>query len=626
MPKDITGNPKKKQHLTELQHPEWLDMHHLWFKWRMVYEGGDEFINEFLQRYSKREEDDDFRDRKAITYNPNHAASLINMVRNALASKLPEVQRTGDDIYVAATANNIDTFNSSMAAFMATEIIPLLLAQGKRFIVVDAPILLDGEQRTLADDADPGDSPYIYAVNAEDVVNWTYSDTRTFDAILIKEIVDTIDDESGLVSGTRKQFRYMKMLEEGETFSFNGAEGEVVLTGKGVLVRVFGENDNHQMEDVLDPVLLPLEQIPVVEFRLVDSLLKDIGGMQCTILNLTSSDVTFLHKGNFPIYVEQYLTSEAGLVPHGTKRQQDDFDTEIDDEDSIDQDIIDDPIEAGVNQGVAFPEGTSMPAFIAPAVANTKLSMEKQNEIARTMRQMLDLSLVSLSTSAVEQSGKSKEADKVGEEEGLAYVASVLETGERQTAVVFHDYIKSNKAQNISYPKGFSLKTPEERQTEIDALRKKRTAIRSPAAAKLVDRRIAQLQLEELSTPEELATVMAEINAQPFIDDDEQRAEAIRADVSENLLSHNRGSELRGHEPGEFTKRVEEEKQLTDAAMGSQIPLPDGGTEDDVNPLDNLDDEDETDDDDANEEDTDDSQEDDDTQDDEDGAFSSASS
>lgn len=570
--KDITGNPKSKDaatRITEFRHPEWNANHDLWVKWRMVYEGGQEFIDTFLQRYSKREQDSDFRDRKAITYNPNHAASLINMVRNALAAKLPEVQRTGDELYIQAMAEDVDTFNSSMSAFVTTEIVPLLLAQGKRFISVDAPSVAS---ETLADDEE--NKPYIYAINAEDVLSWTYADTRTFDAILIRQVVDTIDDESQLVDGTALQFRYMKMLREGDTFKFKGEEGEVILTGPGVLVRVFGEDDKKKMQDVHDPVVLDLQQIPVVELRLVDSLLKDIGEMQCTLLNLTSSDVSTLHKGNFSIFVQQYDAVEQGIKPHGSKRDADDFDEEVDDDDMIREDD-DDITEAGVSKGIAYASGLDKPGFIAPPVENTKLSMEKQNEIARTMRQMLDLSLVSLSTSAVEQSGKSKEADKVGEEEGLAYLASVLETGERQTANVYHDFIKSKETINVAYPKGFSLKTPEERQAEVDALRQRRTAVRSETAAKLIDKRIAKLQLEESATPEELAKVMQEIDAQPFIDDDAQRAEAIRADVDGNLLSHARGSELRGHvEQPQFPIVLVEQSALADAMTGTQLTLP----------------------------------------------------
>ncbi len=581
MARDITGNEKKTVPLTELRHPEWSALHDLWFKWRTVYEGGQEFIDEFLQRYSKRERDEDFRDRKAITYNPNHAASIINMVRNALAAKLPEVQRTGDDIYLEAMAENVDTFNSSMATFMATELIPLLLAQGKRFIAVDAPITNPELQRTLADDAD--NTPYIYAINAEDVLSWTYQDTRTFAAILVREVVDVVDDESKLVAGTREQWRYMRMVEEGEELLFNFNGEEIVILGPGVLVCVLGEDEKKKVNDLHAPILLDLEQVPVVEFKLVDSLLKDIGEMQCTLLNLTSSDVSFLYRGNFSIYTEQYDLAEQGLKPLASERQVDDFDEEIQDEDRIETD--DRPIvrESGTTRGIGYGQGLERPDFIAPPVENTRLSMEKQTEIAQTMRQMLDLALVSLATKALEQSGKSKEADRIGEEAGLAYIAAILETGERQIAEVFHDFLNSTADKSVTYPKGFSLKTPEQRQEEIEKLRAKRTAVRSPTAAKIIDRRIASLQLEQFATVEEMVSVMREIDDQPFIDDDEQRQKAISIDISDKVVTHELASELRGYPEGEFDKRLVEEQLLADAMTGSMPTVP---PDDADNPLD----------------------------------------
>ena len=52
------------------KHPEYLNSESDWVKWRLTYESGDDFITEYLKKFSSRESDTEFTDRKNITYVP----------------------------------------------------------------------------------------------------------------------------------------------------------------------------------------------------------------------------------------------------------------------------------------------------------------------------------------------------------------------------------------------------------------------------------------------------------------------------------------------------------------------------------------------------------------------------
>ncbi len=263
-----------EEKLTDIRHPEWTKLSRNWEKWRMVYEGGDEFIDNFLTQFSRRERHDDFVVRRAISYNSNHAGGIIDIIRNAMSVKLPEVNRKGDEQYENLMRTDVDMQKSSMSTFVGLEIVPLLLSQGKRFIGVDSPQVFDlAGVKTLIEDEG---RPYVWAIDAEDVLSWSYDDMGKFNTVLIREFVDQRDPETGLVKGSAEQFRYMRMVGE-----FESDEG-LGLSGPGVLVLLFDKD----AKMLTEPVVLKISRIPIVELRLVDSLIRDIADMQVALLNL----------------------------------------------------------------------------------------------------------------------------------------------------------------------------------------------------------------------------------------------------------------------------------------------------------------------------------------------------
>lgn len=546
--------------LIGIRHPEYDALFSEWVKWRLCYQGGVEFRDGYLERYSKREEEPDFNQRKKITYIPAHARSAINIVRNALAVRIPEVTRDGSTLFDDVMATNVDGFNRSINSFIVLDIIPLLLTQGKRFVVVDAPeLVVPGGTR-----AEDSGAPYYYALNAENMLSWSYDTKGDFTAVLMELQRELVDDVTGLAYASEQIFRYMRLVPEGEVQDPDAAG----LSGPGVYVKTMDKSG----KIVEDSRVLPIDRIPIVEFRLVASLMGEIAEHQIALLNLASTDMDFLFKGNFPIYTEQLAKSNAGIRPRGSKASQDGAGSG---EDSIQS------RESGTGpgsrqrrvgnaKGLSYHEDNDRPGFISPSVENLLASMEKQDVLVKDIRVLVDLALVSLSAKAVEQSGASKMADRVGEEAGLAYLGRALEAGEREMAKLFHLMSgEESTTVSVTYPENYTLKTEAERIEEAEKMSKLRSAIRSPEYRKLVDSRVADILLRPVTSIEELEKVQKDIAEQEFIDDDKERAEIVGRDSALGFVSDETASKMRGYPEGEVAKVTAEKVALALAMSGA---------------------------------------------------------
>ena len=555
---------KEKRKLHTLRHPEFAAMAGRWTKWRLCYEGSDAFREAYLEAYSKREDPDDFRRRTKLTYIPGHARSAINIIRNALAVQLPDVVRTGSEDYLTAMSEDVDTFKNNMSSFVAIEIAPWLLVQGKTFVVVDAPVA-PTEGATRADDSG---RPYLFTVKAEDMLSWAYDSEGRLSAALMRLYEDAVDPETGLVTEANLIYRYYRRLEAEQTFK--GSPDSEPVVGPGVVV---WEMDKDGKESSA-PMLLPIDRVPVAEFRAVASLMSEIADHQISLLNLASTDMDFLWRGNFPIYVEQQSKATGTIRPAGSRRRssQEELDEEsVGDAGTPGAGPSDRQTNIGVGRGRGYKEGLNQPAFISPETKNIDASMKKQELLAQEIRVLVNLSLTSLSVKALEQSGKSKEADRVGEEAGLAYLGRVLESGERDIAKLWAMMEGGDpNATNVNYPQSYSLKTDEERIESSKRLLELVFAVPSES----YQNRIYEIAMDELlrhhTTPDELKKMSDEIVAAPFFNGDKTQAELIAKDRLGALVSAETASKLRGYEEGEAEKaaaeRVARVAEMTGAA------------------------------------------------------------
>jgi len=151
--------------ISTITHPEYLLKEDDWAEWRYAYSGGKEFREQYLKKFSTREDNTDFTNRKAITPIPSFAKAGINDIKNAIFQRLVEVQRLNGSItYLAAVEGRqggLTTNGQSMANFIGEDILPELLAMGKVGIYVDMPAEISP---TLKDAR--SQHPYLYAYHA----------------------------------------------------------------------------------------------------------------------------------------------------------------------------------------------------------------------------------------------------------------------------------------------------------------------------------------------------------------------------------------------------------------------------------------------------------------------------
>ena len=129
--------------LVDSRHPGYLSGMTDWAKWRLTYEGGDEFRERYLEKFSTREDQTEFNTRKAITPVPRFAGSAVDDIRNSIYQRLRDVVRKGGSrVYQEAVNGNnlgVDHRGSTMNAFLGVKVLTELLVMGRVGVFVDAP-------------------------------------------------------------------------------------------------------------------------------------------------------------------------------------------------------------------------------------------------------------------------------------------------------------------------------------------------------------------------------------------------------------------------------------------------------------------------------------------------------
>src|SRR5260221_1946451 len=164
--------------------------------------------------------------------------------------------------------------------------------------------------------------------------------------------------------------------------------------------------------------------------------------MQVALMNLSSADLNYLIRANFPFYTEQFDPRAEAVFQR--RQSSDEFQVDI---------STGGTLSLGPTTGRRYPINTERPAFISPPAEPVKVSMEKQEQIKKDIRELINLNLIEM--------GKGETP-----EEGLAFIALELEHAENQIGQIWSMYENSKDYPTVSYPSEFSSKTDEERHTE----------------------------------------------------------------------------------------------------------------------------------------------------------------
>lgn len=520
--------------IADVKHPYYTEKYLDWVKWRSVYDGGQVFINRYLQQFSTRETNAAFSRRRSLTYNPAFAKEAVEEIKNSIFQRLADISRKGGsesyDRAIMGLQGGVDLKGSSMAGFIGARALPELLTMSRVGIYVDMPEI---SGVTVAETVNK--RPYIYLYKTEDIRSWTYDDEANgneFSNILLRDYYLEYDDETGLPS--EQVCRYRRMwLADGKVhiqyYSENGAK-----------VTKSGDKDNGDTEIVLD-----IDRIPFVIAEISDSLLCEVSNYQIALLNLASSDIAYILTSNFPFYTEQYdpRVSSEFLRRPGQQTGGESADA---------NQAKPEEVKVGTTTGRRYPRDMERPGFIHPSSEPLKASMEKQEQMKAEIRLLVNLAVSNLQPKSA--SAESKQVDNEGLESGLSYIGLELQNVERKIAE-FWDMYEHKGAATVNYPQTYEIKTDADRQTQAESLSGLLVTVPSRTYQKAICKRIAELTIGRTITVEEFDQIMEEIESSkgPTADPD-----IILKNVEAGILDLDTASELCGYPKGTAEKAAKD--------------------------------------------------------------------
>ena len=514
-------------------HPEYATSE--WSKYRYIKDGGDAFIEEFLVKFSSRESNDDFRDRKAITPIPGFANAALTDIRNSIYQRMCDITRKGGSKSfhdtVAGLRNGIDLKGATMNYFIGREVLPELLFMGKVGVYVDMPVIgMETKQEAENKHA------YVYIYTAEDIINWVYETTLngnvSFSRLLLRETYNEYD-ELGLPKEVKT--RYRLMIKEGDN---------------DVVVKYLDEEGKEYAEDIL----YGIKEIRFVLFELDRPLTKDVANHQIALLNLESSDISYTLKANLVFYTEQY---SGKFASQHLKDNPDDNEG--------------DEVEIGSIQGRRYAKGMDRPAFIHPSSEPLIASMAKQDKLKEDIRSLINLALSSVRPKFA--SAEAKQFDERGLESGLSFLGLVLERGEQQIANYFHQYENDTEVTTINYPERYGLKTDLQRMEEAKRLDDLTSVVPSKLYQKEVSKEIIRILLGSKVSVEALDAMIQEVEDAKYMTSD---PETIHLDVEKGIVSLETAAQARGYDDDEPKKAEKDHakrlKRIEDAQTHDTNP------------------------------------------------------
>jgi hypothetical protein len=539
----ISADSKKAELLpiAKVYHPHYHEFSDDWLKWRLAYRGGKRFIDHYLEKYSDRELNEEFKRRKRYSYNPAFAKGAINDVKNSIYSRMGEITRNGGSKSyqrsVAGYEGGVDLTGSSMNTFLGQKVLPELLVMRKVGVFVDKG-QLNGP--TLIENIN--NRPYLYYYCTEDIRSWGFGPTNELVNILLVDHLDVFDDFSKLPNGIEDRLRWVYIGNDKRVHvKFYDMKGNPI------------DNDFNAVTNDWE-IILDIDIIPFAISEISESLMNDIADYQIAMLNLASSNLNYALKSNFPFYVEQYDPRADNPYVRATNFENEEDECEpkglvrpipiIDKEGTQANARTAAPreVKVGTTHGRRYPVGTEAPAFIHPSPEPLQASLALGREMKAEMRQILNLTLSALEPKFA--SAQSKQMDQSGLEGGLSYIGLEMESLERKIARIWCEYDNTNEP-TINYPKKYSLKTTDEISTEVKSLDEIRDRIPSRTGQKEVSKQLVDTLLSTKVSYETLQKIKSEIDKSDYMT---SNAKDVQLDVQSGLVDLVTASNARGYD------------------------------------------------------------------------------
>lgn len=544
----------RTRRIIDSRHPNFLQDVQDWQKWRLTYEGGRRYIQKYLKKFTKKEDNKDFHNRKEMTPIPSFASAAVNDIRNSIFQRLRDVvRRDGSDSYKRSIQGldlGVDLRGSTMNAFMGMDVLTELLIMGRVGIYVDAPTI-NMPNPSLADVQDF--KPYLYLYQVEDILSWRCAKPENpseFQSLLLRDTCMDFDQDTLLPLTSFERFRLLWVDRETGRVNMQFIDGD-------------GNPIDREGRPATNPIILNLDRIPFIMPDIGGSVLTDVCQHQIALLNLVSSDVSYALKANFPFYTEQRDLRGVGdhlkhnVAPDGTSE-------------AGGQHTHLREFNVGTTQGRAYDIKAERPGFIHPSPEPLIASIKLQEKLEADIRKLVNLAVQSLATRA---SAESKSLDNQGLEAGLSFIGLVLESAERRIADLWSAYenpvVRKRKVAVIKYPDRYNLKDDHQRIKEAQELAELIQNTPSKTARKELWKSLVNVLLAGRISVDQMDKINAEIDEANFTTSD---PDVIIRAVEAGLSGEETASLALGFAAGEVEKAREDQAARIARIQKAQSP------------------------------------------------------
>ena len=533
--------------IINIRHPQYIRDSLDWELWRDTFEGGEHYRDRYLVKFSNRETDTEFIERKELTPIPTFAKSAVLDVRNNIYQRLVGVSRVGGSKQyreaVLGKEGGVDGEGSSMDAFIGKDVLTELLLMGKVGVYVDAA---PPQGPTLADASFP---PYVTYYRTEDILSFSKAPRGKggeFQSVLLRDWNVTVEGELGngivLPNGTECGYRLIWKDDNGIVwYKLFDKEGDLKIRPES-------------LED--GAVRTTLKRIPFVLMDIGDSLMKDVSSYQRSLLNLASNDVYYALRSNTP-----FLTIQRDHYASGDhlKRPEDA------------EGAVGHAEEVGSGKGRYYGLEEERPGYIAPPTDPLEASMKLQEKLEDNIRHLINLAVSNKSGSRTE-SAESKKVSQGGLEAGLSFIGLELEAGEKLIAAYWAEYenVSNPKPATVHYPERYTLKSDAERLEEADASLKLVERMPTQELKRVAAKMIVETLVGGKLPQEEIDKINRKIDSNAYILSDPQvTMQAHKAGLVDDMTA----SEALGYDAEKVVEQAKKDRaERLAATIVAQTP------------------------------------------------------
>ena len=259
--------------------------------------------------------------------------------------------------------------------------------------------------------------------------------------------------------------------------------------------------------------------------------MRNICRHQIALLNLDSANMNYNILSNYPLMVEK-------RPKHGQGRHQKSAANADGTATAGGQGANEETVEIGNMTARTYDDVP--PGFISPPSEPLMSSLQFRTQLVNDIDKLVSLAVSSLDNDII--------VSNEGLESGLAFIANVLETGERRIADFWSLYEDTNdstrKIATISYPTRYSLKSDQQRIEDATNLGKLMFSIPGRTSKKEIAKLVMNSLLGGKVNQELMFTLIKEIEASPYCTSDPDTVEMA---IEHGLVSNKTASMSLGY-------------------------------------------------------------------------------